>query len=395
VRKFSAVPNVTGRELQPRGVTNTGPTLENGRDGWSYPIGICIFLKAARLMSLRAAPPSIKTWYIFDVGDARGDQKWELIGTGHALGAVRGVEPNRGFHPLVVWCHFRRRSRRRDLPAQGLDDTPGRDGPGASEHDVERLAALIVTGLRVRVAIDGLQCPLGLLKLHLCVFLLLGVDLLLALPLAGRRAILALLQLFTELFHELLDLPALRPGMACGVMHRALCAAVVAIGRLKGAFATTAPTRRCSCGSGCPSQRLVTTSLLVVVISVAIATALGLALGAGRGALPFCLLGGWGVPGVAFHSPGALVHQAEERGHILDVVGGELLQHLFIPYPLAKCNHYRSIGDTRNGIANLREPLDERAQGFPQPLLDGVEIGLVTRPGVGALEVGRKLAAQL
>jgi hypothetical protein len=153
------------------------------------------------------------------------------------------------------------------------------------------------------------------------------------------------------------------------------------------------PTHRCNCGGGCPGQRLVVVSLLLLA-AIAIATAWGLAPGTGRGALPFCRLGGWGVPGAAFRSPGALVLQAEERGHILDVVGGELLQHLFIPYPLVKCNHYRSIGDTRNGIANLREPLDEGAQGFPRPLLDGVEIGLITRPGVGALEVGRELAAQ-
>jgi hypothetical protein len=33
------------------------------RDGWSFPIGIYSFLKVARLMRLRAAPPSIKTWY--------------------------------------------------------------------------------------------------------------------------------------------------------------------------------------------------------------------------------------------------------------------------------------------------------------------------------------------
>jgi hypothetical protein len=98
---------------------------------------------------------------------------------------------------------------------------------------------------------------------------------------------------------------------------------------------------------------------------------------------------------VAFHSLGALVRQAEERGHILDVVVGELLQHLLIPYSLAKCNHYRSIGDTRNGIANLREPLDEGAQQFPRALLDGVEIGLVTRLSISALEVGRELVAQL
>jgi hypothetical protein len=98
---------------------------------------------------------------------------------------------------------------------------------------------------------------------------------------------------------------------------------------------------------------------------------------------------------VAFHSLGALVRQAEERGHILDVVGGELLQHLLILYSLAKCNHYRSIRDTRNGIANLREPLDEGAQGFPQALLDGMEIGLVTRPSISTLEVGCELVAQL
>jgi hypothetical protein len=86
---------------------------------------------------------------------------------------------------------------------------------------------------------------------------------------------------------------------------------------------------------------------------------------------------------MALRSLGSLVHQAEERRNILDVVGGELLQHLLIPYSLAKCNHYKGIGDTRNGIANLREPLD------------GVEIGLVTRPSINALEVGHELAAQL
>jgi hypothetical protein len=96
---------------------------------------------------------------------------------------------------------------------------------------MERLAALVVTGLRVRVAIHGLQCPLGILKLHLCVLLLFGVHLSFALPLAGRRTILALLlHLFMELFCELLDLPTLRRGMSCGVMHRTLRTAVVTIG---------------------------------------------------------------------------------------------------------------------------------------------------------------------
>jgi hypothetical protein len=60
-----------------------------------------------------------------------------------------------------------------------------------------------------------------------------------------------------------------------------------------------------------------------------------------------------------------------------------------------KCNYYRSIGHTRNGIVNLREPLDEGAQGFPRALLDGMEIGLVTRPSISTLEVSRELVAQL
>jgi hypothetical protein len=155
------------------------------------------------------------------------------------------------------------------------------------------------------------------------------------------------------------------------------------------------PTRRCSCGSGRSGQRLVAASLLLlVVVAIAIATALGLGPDAGL-ALPLYHLGSWGVPVVAFHSLGALVRQAEERKHILDVVGGELLQHLLIPYSLAKCNHYRSIGDTRNGIANLRESLDEGAQGFPWALLDGMEIDLITRLSISALEVGCELATQL
>jgi hypothetical protein len=63
MQKLSTIPNVTGREMQPCGITTTGPTPENGRDGWRFPIGICSFLKATRLMRLRTAPPSIKTWY--------------------------------------------------------------------------------------------------------------------------------------------------------------------------------------------------------------------------------------------------------------------------------------------------------------------------------------------
>jgi hypothetical protein len=143
-----------------------------------------------------------------------------------------------------------------------------------------------------------------------------------------------------------------------------------------------------------PPAFLLLLLLLVVVAAAAVAAALGLGPSVGL-ALPLCRLGDWRVPGAALHSLGALVRQAEERKNILDVVGGELLQHLLISYSLAKCNHYRGIGDTRNGIANLREPLDEGAQGFLRARLDGVEIGLVTRSSISALEVGCELAAQL
>jgi hypothetical protein len=96
---------------------------------------------------------------------------------------------------------------------------------------VECLVVLVVAGLRVGVAIDGLQCPPGSLELYLYVFLLLQVNFLFALLLVGRRAVLALLlHLFTELFCELLHLPALQRGMAHEVVHRALRAAVIVIG---------------------------------------------------------------------------------------------------------------------------------------------------------------------
>jgi hypothetical protein len=87
---------------------------------------------------------------------------------------------------------------------------------------------LIVTGLRVRVAIDSLQCPPGILEFHLYVFVLLRVHFLFVLPLAGRRTIFALLlHLFTELFYELLDLPALRCNMLRGVVHFVLSSSLL------------------------------------------------------------------------------------------------------------------------------------------------------------------------
>jgi hypothetical protein len=79
---------------------------------------------------------------------------------------------------------------------------------------------LVAAGLRVRVAIDDLDRPLGILELHHLVVALVG-NLLIAFPLVGRCAVVAwlLLLLLAELFRELLDLLALLGVVAPGVVH--------------------------------------------------------------------------------------------------------------------------------------------------------------------------------
>jgi hypothetical protein len=101
------------------------------------------------------------------------------------------------------------------------------------------------------------------------------------------------------------------------------------------------------------------------------------------------------MPSIALCGPGAFVRQAKKLRDILDVMRDELLQHLLIPHTLAKHDYNRSIGNTRDGVANLREPLDEGAQRFPRTLTHDVEIGLIARPRVCTLEVGCELTAQL
>jgi hypothetical protein len=99
---------------------------------------------------------------------------------------------------------------------------------------VECLATLVGARVRLGVAVDGFQCPLGVLELHLLLLFGLRVDLLFALLLMGRRAFLArlLLHLLTELLYELLDFPTLLDAVAPRVVHRASCTAIIAAGRL-------------------------------------------------------------------------------------------------------------------------------------------------------------------
>jgi hypothetical protein len=71
------------------------------RDGWSFPIDICNFLKAARLMRLRVVPPSIKTWYSLTL---------EMVGetsSGSCQALAMLVGQSEESNPIRVFTHLR------------------------------------------------------------------------------------------------------------------------------------------------------------------------------------------------------------------------------------------------------------------------------------------------
>jgi hypothetical protein len=142
--------------------------------------------------------------------DGRGGKQRELPDPCHALRAVRGVKADRYLHPSVVWGRPWGRRGRRHLSAQVLDDATGGDVPRAFEHNVERLMMLIVSGLRVRMAVYGIEVTFDFLEPYSVLLVLFRVYLLFTLPLAGRCAVaMPLLQLLVVLFCERLDFPAL------------------------------------------------------------------------------------------------------------------------------------------------------------------------------------------
>jgi hypothetical protein len=75
---------------------------------------------------------------------------------------------------------------------------------------------LVASRVKVRVAVEDLQRPPVILVLHLLFIFSLRVDLLFALPLAGRCTISAqlLLHLLTELFHKFFYFSALLGAVA-------------------------------------------------------------------------------------------------------------------------------------------------------------------------------------
>jgi hypothetical protein len=138
------------------------------------------------------------------------------------------------------------------------------------------LAALVVAGFRVRVgvAVDNLDRPLGILEHHhLLIIITLTGNLLLVFPLVGRHAIIVqlLLLLLTELLRELLDLPALLGTVAPRVMHRAPWPALVSAGGLAQLLVTSwamTPTSYCSSSSGSSGQRLVVVAISLLLLPV-------------------------------------------------------------------------------------------------------------------------------
>jgi hypothetical protein len=121
-----------------------------------------------------------------DVGDGQGDDQWEQPGSRHVLGQSEASKPidvsihlwwgRRPWCGHSCWHHL----------AQSLDDAHGCDVSRAVVHDVEHLVALVGAGVRVRVVIDGLKRPLGILECHLLIVVALQDDLLLSPPTAGE-----------------------------------------------------------------------------------------------------------------------------------------------------------------------------------------------------------------
>jgi hypothetical protein len=127
---------------------------------------------------------------------------------------------------------------------------------------VELLAALVGARVRVRVPVDGLEHPLGVLERHLLILLLVTLldDLLHALPLSRRHVVTVwlLLLLLAKLLRNLLDFPTLFRIVVPRVVYRAPWTTLITTEGLPRQFVTMwamAPTSRCSSsGSGSTSQ---------------------------------------------------------------------------------------------------------------------------------------------
>jgi hypothetical protein len=101
------------------------------------------------------------------------------------------------------------------------------------------------------------------------------------------------------------------------------------------------------------------------------------------------------VPCTALGSHGTLVGQSEERGDSFHVMRGQLLQHLFITYPLEESSDDGSIGDTGYSPSYLGGAGDEGLESFPGFLPHCMEVSLHAMLLVSAGEVRCELCAEL
>jgi hypothetical protein len=89
------------------------------------------------------------------------------------------------------------------------------------------------------------------------------------------------------------------------------------------------------------------------------------------------------------------VRQVEELDDVLHIMRGQLLEHLLVPHTLPKHNENRGIGNVRDVVPNLGEPLNEGAQWFPQAMLYDMEVSLIAWLRVCTLKDGHELMTQL
>jgi len=93
------------------------------------------------------------------------------------------------------------------------------------------------------------------------------------------------------------------------------------------------------------------------------------------------------VPCTALCGPGTLVGQGEECGDTLHLVRHQLLEHLFITYPLTESSDDRWVRNTRNSTSYLGEARDEGPERLSGFLPHSVEVGLHTVLLISAGEV--------
>jgi hypothetical protein len=97
----------------------------------------------------------------------------------------------------------------------------------------------------------------------------------------------------------------------------------------------------------------------------------------------------------ALGSSDTLVGQSEECGDSFHIMRGQLLQHLFITYPLAESCDDGSIGDTGYSQLYLIEAGDESPKSFPGFLPHFMEVSLHTVLLISAGEVRCEPHAEL